>query len=202
VTRLASLLADLGDAYGIVEDMDRRVASYETLYFDDAGLWCFHAHQRAQLPRCKVRIRHYLDRGLSFLELKREQEARRQEKHRWQLPYGLNTLSAERLGDLQRVEGNLPDVLQPRLWTNFRRVTLVSKRSAERVTIDTDLVFRNEQQSYEFGQLAIVEVKQASLCKQTTVMQALGREGFVPRPISKYCTATHLLMNKKPRRYP
>lgn len=200
IAGIPELIAEISDAYHVLESDGQVLADYETLYFDDDELSSFYAHQRDLLPRFKVRIRRYKDRNLSFLEIKRELDGELREKHRWEVPNGTRTLNSSHMARLRTRESTLPLTLAPRLSTDFSRATLLSKDSEERVTVDTNLVFCNENNFYRVSRLAIIEVKQASFCEGTRIMRALARAGVHARPFSKYCTATHLLDHSKKNR--
>jgi hypothetical protein len=57
-------------------------ARYDNLYFDSQERELYHAHRRGRRPRYKVRIRHHIDRQLSFVEIKRKDNSGRTVKLR------------------------------------------------------------------------------------------------------------------------
>jgi len=185
-----ALLERLNGDYALLYSGDHRIASYKTLYFDTEDLRCFHDHRRGRRARHKIRVRHYLERKLSFLEVKTKRSERFTIKERAEREFGNHELTA---ADRQFVEAhcNVPSQeLAPRVWTNFRRVTLLALESSERVTIDSDLTLRRGDVECKLGGVAIVEVKQQPYCVRTPVMQALRRAGLRPSSASKYCIAT------------
>lgn len=185
------LLPALVDQFAVLLAGAARLASYQTLYCDTERLDCFHAHRRGRRVRHKVRIRHYPDRHLTLLEVK-TRRTEIQTTKAWRLrQFGDNTLGpadrafvSDRTGIAGRVE--------PQVWTNFRRVTLLGMETIDRVTIDLDLQVTAGHYSRSLAGIAIVEVKQWPLNRSTPVMTALRAAGFRPRSISKYCAAIAL----------
>jgi hypothetical protein len=189
---LPDLLWWLRRDYAVLRAAGRNLASYRTLYFDTPELQCFHDHRRGRRPRHKVRIRHYPDRRLTFFELKTKQSDLITHKRRLDLPYGDSALS-ERAHDLLRQHaGALDAALDPQVWTNFRRLTLIGLERNERVTIDTDLQIGPAGRVERLGHVAVMEVKQAPFCGRTPVMIVLRAAGLQPISTSKYCTALAL----------
>lgn len=185
---LLAILSALPGAYSIAEARGRRITQYETLYFDTADLRCFHDHRRGRTPRHKIRIRHYPDRELSFLEVKRGGQGT--QKFRQRRAFGDARWTAAD-GEFVREVAGLRGVA-PQLWTNFRRITLVGRDCPERVTIDLDLQFQRNTSRHGLAACAVFEVKQRRLNLRSPVFRALRSVGARPASLSKYCTATLL----------
>ena len=84
--------------------------------------------------------------------------------------------------------------LEPKLWNNFKRITLVGEK--ERITIDYDLCFNNGNgHSVEYFDLAIIEVKQESQNFQSPIMKSLKKNGVRAGSFSKYCVGACSLYN-------
>jgi hypothetical protein len=190
--RLPELLSWLRRDYAVLRAGSSRVATYRTLYFDTPELRCFHDHRRGRRPRHKVRIRHYPDRRVSFFELKSKLSDVLTDKHQLDIPYLQDTLPA---AALELLGGRFPSLagrLEPQLWTNFRRLTLIGLATHERVTIDTELQVGDPGALEDLAHVAIVEVKQARFSTRTPVMAALRGARLRPSSASKYCTAVAL----------
>jgi hypothetical protein len=89
---------------------------------------------------------------------------------------------------LQKKTPYFADYLQPTLWVNYSRITLVNIESKERLTLDLNLQFINGNQEQNLETLIIAEVKQekAKGSPFVNIMKQLHiREGS----ISKYCMA-------------
>jgi hypothetical protein len=192
VDGLADILKHLRRDYALVRAGTQRIATYRTLYFDTADLQCFHAHRRGRRPRHKVRIRHYPDRHVSYFEIKTKKSDLITQKVRIDVPHGDDTLP-DRAVDLVRAHGSfVTGSLEPQLWTNFRRLTLIGLETDERMTIDLELRVGRADALEELEGVAIAEVKQAAFGTHTPVMRVLRDAGLRPTSASKYCTAIAL----------
>lgn len=188
---LPALVESLVDGYRVLLAGTEPLASYRTLYFDTPELDCFHDHRRGRRPRNKVRIRHYDERGLTFLEIKTKRSELETRKYRKARPFGESGLDPTDRAFIAEHCGYAAD-LAPTIWTDFRRLTLLSIEFNERVTIDLGLQFHRDGDRADVGQVAIVEVKQAPFCVRSPAMQALRTIGVRKASASKYCTATML----------
>lgn len=191
VSAALSLLTTLTKEYAVLQAGERRVASYWSLYFDTSDLALFHAHRRGVRLRQKVRIRHYPERGLSFLEVKSRTGEVVTRKHRRPRAYGDNQLSTEDRC-FTRTYCSEPDPLVPQVWVDYQRVTLLNTTTAERVTIDFNLGMTRHASGGRLRNLAVVEVKQTAPNRHTAVMRALRTAGARRESVSKYCAGIML----------
>ena len=76
--------------------------------------------------------------------------------------------------------------LQPVLWVDYTRLTLVSTTTAERLTLDLNLTFRNDKMSKNYAPVVIAEVKQESL-KHSFFLDLMKKYKLREGSISKYC---------------
>jgi hypothetical protein len=169
-------------------------ARYENLYFDSPERGLYHAHRRGCRPRYKVRIRHHLDRQLTFLEIKRKENSGRTVKLRLPMPYGDNELGSR---ERQFIETQTPiDAarLVPSLAISFLRLTLVGSAINERVTVDRQLVFCAGCQTQQVLRVVIAEVKQSQYANHDGAVRALRDLHATAEPISKYCVGTVMLV--------
>ena len=194
----ASLLRGLRDHYVVLPAGGRLVAAYRTLYFDTAALDLYHAHRQARRVRHKVRIRHYPDRQLTTLEVKTRRNARHTTKVRRTRAFGDEQLTTADQAFVAECTG-LDQPVLPQVTTDFRRVTLLSTRSNERVTIDVGLAFAAGETSRWESAVAIIEVKQWPFSRRTAAMSVLRRSG-APIGMSKYCAAIALTHPAVPHR--
>jgi hypothetical protein len=172
---------------------ERPSASYLTQYLDTPSYDLFHDHRRGKRLRFKVRLRHYPDRQLSYLEVKGKCASGGTRKWRRPLAYLCDQLS---LDDLQFVSGQVPldgATLVPSLANRFRRITLIGIELPERITLDMDLKFDSDESSHALGGVLIVELKQPRFFRRSPVVQALARCRALPGSASKYCVGTMLL---------
>lgn len=182
----AALLPALAHDYALLPAGTTLIASYRSLYFDTADLQLFHAHRRGRRVRQKVRIRHYPDRRVSFLEVKIRMNDKGTCKMRRQRAYGDNALSRDDVAFV-RAHSSVRGDLSPQAWIDYRRITLLSLRSAERVTIDVDLQVMRGGRAHRLHDVAVVEVKQPRLDRGTAAMVALRTAGWRKGWMSKYC---------------
>lgn len=186
-----ALLPALADDYAALPAGAALVAAYRSLYFDTCDLDLFHAHRRGRRIRQKVRIRHYPDRRLSFLEVKLRIGDGVTSKVRRQRAYGDNPLSTDERRFVHAYCAVRQELL-PQAWIDYQRITLLGTRTAERVTIDFDLVVARGPRGGRLQDVAVVEVKQVRLDRSTAAMRALREAGWRTGWASKYCAAIAL----------
>lgn len=187
--RLEQIIPTLSEHYAVIRVESGCAAQYQSIYFDTPDLRCFHDHRRGRRLRHKVRIRHYDDRKLTYLEIKSKKNAKVTDKHRMPLPYGTRELTHAGREFLTQ-HCDLPvDQLQITLENHFRRISLIGLHTQERVTIDVDLGFRHGDQELSFAGLAVIEIKQHPYNPHSPVMLALEAAGMHERSLSKYTTA-------------
>jgi len=185
---LPSILVRLSEHYRVQEIAGKRMASYETLYFDSSGHQFFLEHVNGKLNRRKVRRRTYLDSGLHFMEVKRKTNKDKTVKTRVLSDGHPENQNGEAI-ELVRKQADA-DLLTliPLLSNRFTRVTLVNPAFTERVTIDFRITFRKFGTDVVFDQfdLAVIEVKQdkssPSFISELLRDQRIKKAGF-----SKYC---------------
>jgi hypothetical protein len=192
VRRLLDLLDQVRGGYAVLYTGDTTRPDYHTLYYDTPDLAMFRAHHRGQRPRHKLRVRHHVTRGRSYLEQKCKDAHDRTIKHRQERAFGDNTLQGAQGLPMLEAAGPRP-LLRPTAWTNFQRITLVGLRQVERATIDLNLTLRADQDTTALPELAIVEIKQPRVDRTSPIWSALRGFGLRPFSISKYCTAICLL---------
>lgn len=199
---LKEVLGHVEEDYAVLLAGNATVASYETLYYDTPGLDCLEDHRRGRRPRFKIRVRHYLDREKSFLEIKKKNAAERTEKQRRVVTFRESGLSDE---DRRFVDQHCPIPardIEPAMWTLFERVTLLGLRTEERLTADFGVSFQHDESKTEIPGVVILEIKQARFAARSPIMMALRRYGLRPLSISKYCAGMSMLRTQvRLRRY-
>jgi len=192
--RLDALLGALAADYAVLPVGAGAVATYRNLYFDTPDLRCFHDHRRGRRIRHKVRIRHYPDRALTFLELKTKRGDALTDKRRRAIEFARERLDPDDVAFLRGHAGELADELAPAVRVDYRRVALFNPRLEERLTIDFALEVAQRDLRAPLGAFAIVEIKRApGGPPRTPAMRALADRGVRERPMSKYCAAVALL---------
>jgi hypothetical protein len=186
IDQLPVYLAKVAPHYRILEVKNLRLNKYETLYFDTDDFLLFLQHHNGKLNRYKVRYRCYLDTDLSFFEIKFKNNKDRTLKERIRRVEIEETIQNEAEDFLfDRTKMNAED-LSAKLWVYYSRLTLVNKTSPERLTIDVDLNFKNQNSSSSYPSLVIAEVKQGKAC--CSPFLNLMKDNHIRKDaISKYC---------------
>ena len=202
LSALPAILEAAKKDYYAQEIDDKRIATYDTMYYDTETLDMYLRHHDRQLVRQKIRVRQYIESQLTFLEIKRKNNKGRTKKKRMAVP-GFQ-LSGSTLGQTKREVWSVEDYiaaksryqwneLSPHLRTIFHRITLVNKAKTERLTIDMDLTWKNviTRDEKSFPELVIIELKRDGNAPSpmTTIMRDLRVQ---PLKISKYCIGTAL----------
>lgn len=197
---LDSLLGSLRQDYEVLRSADQLAASYQTSYFDTPERRMYDDHRRDRRPRFKVRVRHHLDRRLSFLEIKRRGANERTTKMRMSRAFGDSDLDDEAL---RFIDEHCPidaATLAPRLWIGFHRITLVGRDVDERITIDVNIELRNDVRREQLHDVVIAEVKQGRFTNSSPAVRALRDLRIRERAVSKYCLATARLTSVRVNR--
>ena len=190
---LIRVLEALPAKYRALEIDGRRLHTYQTSYFDSPDFIAYQHHHNGRRDRYKVRYRQYVDTGLSFLEIKRKNNKDRTVKNRRRAAD-----RADGLGPREQdfISGHYPyqvEVLEPSLWNSFYRITLVSNRRKERLTLDVGLSFGDRHAIAGLPAIAIAEVKQEGFSMDSDFIQQMRRQGIRPTGFSKYCIGLALL---------
>lgn len=184
---IPSLLTAIRDDYRVLSIEGERLNRYKTLYFDSADFILYRRHQAGAANRYKVRSREYVETGTTFLELKHKTNKKRTQKQRILTDDFLRVIDRPSSDFLRaRCPHNI-DALYGRLFSYYSRITLVSRHSAERVTIDLDLSFEWEDRRKLLTNVAIVEIKRAPHAANSPAAQQLRQRHIRPTRFSKYC---------------
>lgn len=200
-SQLLEVLSKLYDDYKILEIDQERLMKYSTLYFDSENKKCFKDHHNGKLNRYKIRMRKYLVSDICFLEIKKKNNLGVTNKIRRQIKdfeTNLTTKSKDYI-----TESNINNLLlEPSLYNNFSRMTLVNKNESERITIDVDLSFSFGTDEKKFDKLVVVEIKQEGKRLNTTINRALKSMSILPTNFSKYCIGiSNIIDNIKSNRF-
>ncbi len=186
---LDSLIRSLSEHYGLLLAGGQPIASYQTLYFDSPDKTFYHQHHQGRRDRFKIRIRHYLERELSFLEVKRKTNHDVTIKVRRKRDFLDNTIIGDGQSFLAEHTPCDPSRIVPQVWTNFYRITLIGLNIKERMTVDLGLEFEADCERQHMHGLAVIEIKQPRFWARSPAMLALRAQGIRPSGMSKYCAA-------------
>ena len=200
-SQLLEVLSKLYDDYKILEIDQERLMKYSTLYFDSQNKKCFKDHHNGKLNRYKIRMRKYLVSDICFLEIKKKNNLGITNKIRTQIKDFETNLTSESKDFITKSNiNNL--LLEPSLYNNFSRMTLVNKNESERITIDVDLSFSFGTDEKKFDKLVVVEIKQEGKRLNTTINRALKSMSILPTNFSKYCIGiSNIIDNIKSNRF-
>lgn len=195
-TRLPEILGHLQENYFVQENVGKRIAHYNTLYYDTPDAQMYVAHHDRKLTRQKLRARIYCDTGAAFCEIKNKNNKKRTKKKRIPIEIGqfgnMLDYTEARTFVTEKLHYEVSSLI-PQVENEFDRITLVNKGRTERLTIDSNIRFVNRHtgQSAEVPDLVIIELKQdgniPSLFKQVLLDLRIK-----PKRISKYCLGTAL----------
>ena len=201
---LDAFFSGLRGVYAVLPAGDKRFATYDTQYFDTDDWRCLRDHLRGRRPRHKVRVRHYPDRHISFIEQKTKTNKGQTHKRRLPIDPGRFQafdpclLDSDLRAWLQSSFPVSPDKLTPKLRVFFRRGTLLSLEGPERMTVDTSIRFAwgtanaqagtaNAQAASAIDRLALIEIKQPRPTHSTPAIALLRQLGAKQLSFSKYC---------------
>lgn len=184
-SQLPFFLEQLKDNYFILEINNSRMFQYQSLYFDTDNFSLFNQHLCGRMNRYKIRFRNYVESNLSYFEVKFKNNKGRTVKSRIKHPV-LNEIKGDAM-ELLRKQSML-DVasLKAKLWINYTRITLVSVDFQERLTLDLNLTFKNDNEEKTISDLVIAELKQ-NKAGQSAFSHIMKQSHIRTGAISKYC---------------
>lgn len=194
LSALSDVLGAVQGEYALLYAGNEVLGEYRTLYLDTPKFDMIREHHRGRKPRKKVRIRHYVERKCTFLEVKAKTNAGRTLKQRTPMAYQSESLSEEAESFLQENAESWATQLVSSLRTDFSRLTLLGLNSLERVTFDVNLRLQDDESEMGFPGAVIVEVKQDRYRPRSPLRLALRECGYRPRSLSKYCIAALLFV--------
>jgi hypothetical protein len=186
IDRLTYFLKNIISDYRILNVNGVLASRYETLYFDTPDFEMYLQHHRGRPCRYKIRHRIYVDSNLHFFEIKFKNNKARTIKNRIkrkEITYVIKDKAEKFLNEHTNLSAQN---LFPKLWSNCSRITLVNKCSKERLTLDINLQFKNEQTEKNLPNVVIAEVKQEKL-SPSPFIKLMKKQGVREGSISKYC---------------
>lgn len=184
--QLPVFLDQLKNEYRILDVNGNRISRYESLYFDTKEFDLYSSHQRGKKNRYKIRFRKYVESDLYYFEVKFKNNKGRTIKDRVKQKQIDESINGKAEILLNEKTPLLSGSLEAKLWVNYSRITLVNKNSPERVTIDIDLTFKNNDQDKTIHNMVIAEVKQEK-ARISAFIQLMRKYHIRDGSISKYC---------------
>ena len=184
---LIILLKQLTLNYKILTINDCRSFNYKNLYFDTDNYLLYSQHHNEKRNRFKVRYRNYSTTNQSFFEIKTKNNKNRTIKNRIPVET-INTIIGNKEQKLITKMTNISsEELKHKLTVSFSRITLADFNYNERLTIDTDLVVKNNITDKDFNNLVIAEIKQDRYNPKSPFIQILRNMKIQEMRFSKYC---------------
>ncbi len=172
--------------YRIVSIDGNVMPAYKTVYYDTDGLFFYNEHHRKRKNRYKVRFRNYVDSKITFLEVKHKQNGRI-DKKRVKVENEQFVLDKKAEDFLNEANIYKKD-LSIQLINSYKRITLVSNHTLERVTFDFNISFQGKNDGEaKLENVVIVELKQPVLSRDTAIYKVLRDAEIKPYSVSKYC---------------
>lgn len=185
---LQEVLEKIRPQYYTLEINNLRVFPYKSLYYDTIDNYMYLAHHNGRLNRYKIRFRKYVSSNDTFLEIKFKDKGIRTLKKRIEVDDIETLLGKKSANYIEKHTPFLHNNLEPKIYTDFNRITLVNKDFSERVTIDQNLSFYcNGNEPQILKNLVILELKSEGGTTKSILVESLKDKGVFPKGMSKYC---------------
>jgi len=189
---LPQILEEMKSDYRLLDIDNIRLHRYESLYFDTPDFNLYSKHQAGKLNRHKFRFRKYIDSGgLTYFEVKFKNNKSRTVKERVKIKDGSLNLTGKAELFLKSTTHFTSEMLVPKMWVNYSRMTFVNKSSQERLTVDTNLHYikadTEKQLTVNFPQMVIAEAKRDKVSSVSPFIRIVRERGVREGSISKYC---------------
>ncbi len=199
IEKLQPVLSAVLHQYRILQINDRRIMSYNSMYYDTMGFNMYHDHHNQKLNRYKIRKREYANSGDVFLEIKFKSNKGHTRKKRIKINNKHTAFCKNEKKFIKKITPYRPKILYPSLKNNFDRITLVHKSKPERVTLDLNLSYRIADKTAGIPGLCVAEIKQNRTSGFSDMEYVLRENYILPMNFSKYCMG--LLMVKPGLKY-
>ena len=194
VAGLNQLFENLRPNFRVLEVKGVRSCAYENRYFDTPDRQFFLAHHNGKANRLKVRFRKYVDSNATFFEIKCKTNKGKTIKERvscTDIPLTIDPMFNDMLHHFMPKETAAQ--LVPTIDNSFTRTTLVGNDLTNRLTIDTDVKFVQDNRVGGIDHLVVVELKQEGANVPPLLRDAFHQAGMLPVSVSKYAIGTALL---------
>lgn len=193
VSQLGEALHLLTKRYRVLDIDGVRLNHYQTVYFDTPDFALYQQHHNGCGSRYKVRARCYVESHLAFFEIKHKTNRDRTVKSRLSVPEIAAHIPAQLDEFIDEHTPFHAALLEPKLWNDYTRVTLVSYERQERLTLDFGIAFHWNGAVCSLPGIAIAEVKQDHRSQASDFIQVMKRLGVRPAGFSKYTAGVYSL---------
>lgn len=184
---LKKILSIFQPEFNILEINGRRIFRYTNLYYDTDDFLFYFQHHNDKKNRLKIRFRQYSSTESCFFEIKLKHN-----NHTSKQRLPVHNIDLELNDGLSRMVkttvGLNPDKLSPKIWVFYDRITLLNKQIPEKITIDTNINFKTDNEIRNFPEIAILEVKHKKLNNYSDIIHSIERKNLIKKiNFSKYC---------------
>lgn len=161
------VLKDLEKDFFVLSINGKPVQEYSSIYMDSEDYFFYNQHQGREKSRTKIRTREYIDSKIAFFEYKqKENKVTRKFRYQFDLAeHGKMSPESNKFfeGIFQSIYGGDVPTIFPSLETKYNRLTLCSKDSAERLTIDFNIRLKDlrddSKELFPLENVVIIESK-------------------------------------------
>lgn len=177
----------------------RNPQRYDTVYFDSPELTCYRDHLQRRRKTYKLRTRVYVGSGLHVFEVKmrdgRGHTVKRKIDHGDTAPDVVGAAATSFYRDTIRDYYGLAvgHPVAPSMRNQYSRLTLASRTTPERTTVDFDLDVLRGDDIVGSMRRNVVLVETKSAHGNGDIDRVLWRLGVRPVRVSKYCIGIALL---------
>ncbi len=192
VDQFSELLTSLEGSYRVLKVDDSLASGYMNEYYDTDSFTTYLQHHNGKANRHKLRVRHYLSSGETYLEIKQKLNTGRTVKKRIPVEDDAELSEPEPRAFLSSYFPYDYRAFHPVLKTRYNRITLVSKNHPERITFDLLFSFEADGDAYGYPELVIGEIKHNCPMRESPAGAALQQIGVHDTGFSKYCIGVAL----------
>lgn len=185
IDKINHVLSQITKHYKLLEVDGIKLHQYESIYFDTDDFLLFRHHHNGLLNRNKIRFRIYQDTQLSFFEIKHKNNKGKTIKHRLKTTdLSLHRECEDFLIDNAQIK---PDLLQMKIRIYYSRLSFVNFNHCERLTLDCQLLCRNNNSQQAFPNLVIAEIKKNNPSQHSPFTDIMQQLKITEGGLSKYC---------------
>jgi hypothetical protein len=179
--------------YRVLEIEGHRIFTYENNYFDTEDLLFYHEHHNGYLNRIKVRSRKYLETGSCFFEIKKKEKIDRTNKIREKTNELISAPNHEMIQKILGMSRKELKGIHKVLSNHFNRITFVNKAETERMTLDFNISFADNQLEKRLDDIFVLEIKQSKCSGHSSINEIIKENNIREQGFSKYIYGVMLL---------
>lgn len=188
ISDLKQILPSLAPSYSVLEIDNSRLFSYRSTYYDTDRLEFYRMHHNGKKNRFKIRLRHYLDSGDRYVEVKHK--TNKSVTHKDRVLFSSSQCNRERINELVSIPfGARRPPLFKSLVCSYQRIALADEKNGERLTLDLNLSFKDPDgtRAEPSHQVLIAEVKRENQKAPSAFSDLMVMFRQKPVSFSKYC---------------